>query len=219
VEALVRARDAPGVPPQPLRDAAVPEVPADPVRAGVVRHEREIEARERGHHAVEVPHAGPDVRHRVERIGVAEAGAQRLLPHGRDEELHQPPRPGAGHRVDVEARLHVDDGQHEQRVHPRSRGLLEDGTGHDRALRGVEAARPALHLVIHPVCDLPADVRRRCVRRDGVDDAGARLRPRVHDERSPERDVRRRRRGGLHQRAGGRAGHSSLECGRGVPAW
>ncbi len=135
-EARGAPQDVARVPEQPGRDAARQEVAADPVRPGVVRHERELHVGEGLDEPPQVPDAGADVRHGVEGIGGREPREGELLAHCRDHELHEPHRARRRDGPEVVGGLRLDHREHEERRELGARRLLEDD-----AARSAAAAR------------------------------------------------------------------------------
>jgi hypothetical protein len=133
-------------------DGAGAEVAAEPGRPRVVGDESQLDVVERREEAREVADPGANVGDRIEQVAAREPRARHDLAHRRRHELHEPEGARRRDRARIEPRLHVNDGEDEQRVHRGRERFLDDGARHARPLGGSEPDAAPLHLAVDAEC-------------------------------------------------------------------
>src|SRR6266540_985909 len=186
---------------EPIWDLPVAEVAEDPVRPGVVCHERDLLVPERVEEPAQVADAGLHVHRRIASVLPLEPGTLDLAPERRLAQLHEAAGAAIGERSGIVGRLDLDEGEDEQRV-DAGRLRLADQGARDAPSVGVLELRDAQpELNVHPLHP-PRRPRLGAVRQPpvgraqhrGDDPIGLAERPRERERRDErqhaERDAR-----------------------------
>src|SRR6266540_2485482 len=112
---------------EPIWDLPVAEVAEDPVRPGVVCHERDLLVPERVEEPAQVADAGLHVHRRIASVLPLEPGTLDLAPERRLAQLHEAAGAAIGERSGIVGRLDLDEGEDEQRVDAGRLRLADQG--------------------------------------------------------------------------------------------